>query len=61
MYKAFNLFYLTYQNLFHYSLVKLKGDVLDLESDLPNELLYGRVGYLYALLLVKQRVSQILR
>ncbi|KAB7506026.1 LanC-like protein 1 [Armadillidium nasatum] len=39
------------------NLVKLKNEVLELGSSLPDELLYGRVGYLYALLFVKQKVT----
>ncbi len=37
------------------TLLRLCPKVLDLKSDLPNELLYGRVGYLYSLLYVKSK------
>ncbi|XP_076047599.1 glutathione S-transferase LANCL1-like isoform X3 [Oratosquilla oratoria] len=37
---------------------KLREEVLDIESGLPDELLYGRVGYLYALLLVQHKVGK---
>jgi hypothetical protein len=35
----------------------MEDDVLDVNSDLPNEYLYGRAGYLYAVLYVNKHVS----
>jgi len=32
--------------------------VLDLKSDLPDEVLYGRAGFLLALLFVKKNISE---
>lgn len=38
-------------------LLNLGVEVLNSKSDLPNELLYGRIGYLYALLFVNKYIS----
>lgn len=38
-------------------LISLNTDVLNPKSDLPNELLYGRVGYLYALLFINTHIE----
>ncbi|CAG9862428.1 unnamed protein product [Phyllotreta striolata] len=38
-------------------LTSLGRDVLNIQSDLPNEYLYGRAGYLYAILYVNENVS----
>lgn len=35
----------------------LNKDVVDIQSDLPNECLYGRAGYLYSILYVNKYVS----
>lgn len=40
----------------NYRLVGMQHDAIDIESDLPNEYLYGRAGYLYALLFVNKHV-----
>lgn len=36
---------------------ELSKDVLDLNSDLPNEYMYGRAGYLYAIMYVNKHVE----
>lgn len=38
-------------------LLSLNTEVLDAKSDLPNEFLYGRAGYLYALLFVNKYIN----
>lgn len=38
-------------------LLQLQRAVLTLGSDVPDELLYGRAGYLYALLYVNKEIS----
>lgn len=38
-------------------LLQLQRAVLTLDSDVPDELLYGRAGYLYALLYVNKEMS----
>ena len=35
----------------------MKEDILNPASGLPDEMLYGRAGYLYALLLLQREVS----
>ncbi|XP_047480852.1 lanC-like protein 2 isoform X1 [Penaeus chinensis] len=37
---------------------KLKKDILNPKSDVPDEILYGRAGYLYALLLIQQKIGK---
>ncbi|XP_044753496.1 glutathione S-transferase LANCL1 [Coccinella septempunctata] len=37
-------------------LLSMKDDVFNINSDLPNEYLYGRAGYLYAVLFVNKNV-----
>ena len=39
------------------SVISLASDVTDLSSGLPDELLYGRVGYLYCLLHLRQELG----
>lgn len=39
-------------------LVKLAVNVIDVKTDLPDELLYGRAGYLYALLFVRKHLKE---
>ncbi|OCT75991.1 lanC-like protein 2 [Xenopus laevis] len=39
-------------------LLQLQRGVVSTETDLPDELLYGRAGYLYALLYVNNEISQ---
>lgn len=38
-------------------LLQLQRAVLSPDSDMPDELLYGRAGYLYALLYVNQQMG----
>uniref|UniRef100_A0A2R5LDA0 Putative lanthionine synthetase c-like protein 1 n=1 Tax=Ornithodoros turicata TaxID=34597 RepID=A0A2R5LDA0_9ACAR len=38
-------------------LVALADEVVPLDSDIPDELLYGRVGYLFSLLYVRKNIS----
>lgn len=38
-------------------LIRLKKDAIDPNSDLPSEYLYGRAGYLYALLFVNKYIQ----
>lgn len=38
-------------------IISLAADVTDLSSGLPDELLYGRVGYLYCLLYLRQEIG----
>jgi len=38
-------------------ILALLPSVLDLNGDLPNEMLYGRSGYLYSLLLIKTHIT----
>lgn len=38
-------------------LIHLKRDAIDPDSDLPSEYLYGRAGYLYALLFVNKYIQ----
>jgi len=40
-------------------LISLAPAVADLSSGLPDELLYGRVGYLYCLLLLRQELGEL--
>ncbi|XP_069183111.1 LOW QUALITY PROTEIN: lanC-like protein 2 [Procambarus clarkii] len=37
---------------------ELKREVLNTKSELPDELLYGRAGYLYALLFLQQKIGK---
>lgn len=39
------------------TLQKMNRNALDLESGVPDELLYGRVGYLYALMLIQKHIG----
>jgi len=48
-----DFFYFTFHFisiLYFFRLKKMLPQVLDLRSDLPDEILYGRTGYLFALL-----------
>lgn len=38
-------------------LIRLKKDAIDPNSDLPSEYLYGRAGYLFALLFVNKYIQ----
>ena len=38
-------------------IISLAADVTDLSSGLPDELLYGRVGYLYCILYLRQEIG----
>lgn len=38
-------------------LLHLKRDAIDPDSELPSEYLYGRAGYLYALLFVNKYIQ----
>lgn len=38
-------------------LLQLQRSVLSPDSDMPDELLYGRAGYLYALLYVNKEIG----
>ncbi|XP_042216662.1 lanC-like protein 2 [Homarus americanus] len=40
------------------SIKEMERAVLDIESDLPDELLFGRAGYLYALLLIQKKIGK---
>lgn len=53
IYLTHNVLFRLYQFL---SLRNLSKDVLDIESDLPNEYMYGRAGYLFAILYVNKQV-----
>ncbi|XP_071528976.1 lanC-like protein 2 [Panulirus ornatus] len=37
---------------------EMERSVLNIKSDLPDELLYGRAGYLYGLLLIQQKIGK---
>lgn len=41
----------------HCRLLQLQRSVLSPDSDVPDELLYGRTGYLYALLYVNKELG----
>ena len=41
------------------AVINLAPSVADLSSGLPDELLYGRVGYLYCLLLLRQELGEL--
>lgn len=45
-----------YTVLFFCSIKEMEQSVLNIKSDLPDELLFGRAGYLYALLIIQQKV-----
>lgn len=38
-------------------LIGMQGDAVNVNSKLPNEILYGRAGYLYSLLYVNKHIS----
>lgn len=40
-----------------YRIKRMKEEILNPASGLPDEMLYGRAGYLYSLLLVQREVS----
>lgn len=44
-------------NILYYRLKSLDKDVLNVLSDLPNEYLYGRAGYLFAILYANKNVA----
>lgn len=41
----------------YYRLLQLQRSVISPESEIPDELLYGRAGYLYALLYVNKEIG----
>jgi hypothetical protein len=44
--------------LYFFRLKKMLPQVLDVRSDLPDEILYGRTGYLFALLYLNKCLGQ---
>ncbi len=70
MYKVANFYYFVavsvYTEIVHvflcfglmlFRLLQLQRSVLSPDSDVPDELLYGRAGYLYALLYVNKEIG----